>query len=41
MYDEKLFVAFDNPVPEDVELKLRERESNEYQTQTTTDGAND
>jgi len=28
MYDEKLFCAFDNPVPEDVELKLKERESN-------------
>lgn len=27
-YDEKLFVAFDNPVPQDVELKLKERESN-------------
>lgn len=28
MYDEKLFVAFDNPVPEDTELKLKEREVN-------------
>jgi len=27
-YDEKLFCAFDNPVPEDVEIKLKERESN-------------
>jgi hypothetical protein len=28
LYDERLFVAFDNPVPEDKEFKLRERESN-------------
>jgi len=27
-YDERLFVAFDNPVPEDKEFKLKERESN-------------
>jgi HK97 family phage portal protein len=28
LYDERLFVAFDNPVPEDREFQLRERESN-------------
>lgn len=28
MYDEKLFVAFDNPVPADKEFRLKERESN-------------
>ena len=28
MYDDKLFVAFDNPVPADKEFRLKERESN-------------
>ena len=28
LYDERLFVAFDNPVPEDKEFALREREAN-------------
>jgi HK97 family phage portal protein len=28
IYDDKLFVAFDNPVPEDKEFKLKERETN-------------
>ena len=27
-YDEKLFVAYDDPVPEDKDFKLKERESN-------------
>lgn len=28
MYDERLFVAYDNPVPEDEEFRLKEKESN-------------